>query len=121
MKQSALLRWIEAAEARSVCLIAEEDPVWESKSGTHDSGVASKVVGGVFCTITDRGGSFAFPSEAKPQLDEPAVTPYPAPRLSGEPSQAERRATAALSYRRNRLGLAFNTSASASYSCANLK
>jgi hypothetical protein len=26
MKQSALLRWIETAEARSVCLIAEEDP-----------------------------------------------------------------------------------------------
>ena len=26
MKQTALLRWIEAAEARSVCLIAEEDP-----------------------------------------------------------------------------------------------
>ena len=26
MKQAALLRWIEAAEARSVCLIAEEDP-----------------------------------------------------------------------------------------------
>ena len=27
MKQSALWRWIEAAEARSVCLIAEEDDV----------------------------------------------------------------------------------------------
>ena len=26
MKQPALLRWIEAAEARSVWLIAEEDP-----------------------------------------------------------------------------------------------
>ena len=26
MKQTALLRWIEAAEVRSVCLIAEEDP-----------------------------------------------------------------------------------------------
>jgi hypothetical protein len=25
MKQPTLLRWIEAAEARSVCLIAEED------------------------------------------------------------------------------------------------
>jgi hypothetical protein len=26
MKQDALLQWIEAAEARSVCLLAEEDP-----------------------------------------------------------------------------------------------
>ena len=30
MKQSALLRWIEAAEARSVCLIAEEGPAQAS-------------------------------------------------------------------------------------------
>lgn len=28
MKQPHLLRWIEAAEARSVCLWAEEDP-WQ--------------------------------------------------------------------------------------------
>ena len=27
MKQTLLLRWIEAAEARSVCLLAEEDPM----------------------------------------------------------------------------------------------
>lgn len=37
MKQSALLRWIEAAEARSVCLIAEEDPARASIDATPTS------------------------------------------------------------------------------------
>ena len=37
MKQSALLRWIEAAEARSVCLIAEEDPARASIDQTPTS------------------------------------------------------------------------------------
>jgi hypothetical protein len=27
MKQTNLMRWIEVAEARSVCMLAEEDPV----------------------------------------------------------------------------------------------
>jgi len=27
MKQTNLMRWIEAAEARSVCMLAEENPV----------------------------------------------------------------------------------------------
>ena len=27
MKQTNLMRWIETAEARSVCMLAEEDPV----------------------------------------------------------------------------------------------
>ena len=37
MKQSALLRWIEATEARSVCLIAEEDPARTSIDPTPTS------------------------------------------------------------------------------------
>jgi uroporphyrinogen-III synthase len=37
MKQSPLLRWIEAAEAHSVCLLAEEDPAQATINPTSTS------------------------------------------------------------------------------------
>ena len=37
MKQDALLRWIETAEARSVCLLADEDPARASINTTRNT------------------------------------------------------------------------------------
>jgi hypothetical protein len=34
MKQTNLMRWIEAAEARSVCMLAEENPVRVADTGS---------------------------------------------------------------------------------------
>ena len=37
MKQDSLLRWIEAAESRSVCLLAGEDPARASVNTTPNT------------------------------------------------------------------------------------